>query len=281
MQPVIDTQENLHAALREIEAWERDQKDLWFWEKLGRLPFMLLDKITPKFVQEKLGQAVDEIGSYIQNGGRYLISERSIIERMQRNAAPDGVNELPDEEAASIEQVAVMPLAVMNLSAEQLAASRKAVATLQGATTGIGGIFTLAVDIPAVLGLSLKIIQEIAICYGFDPKNKEERIFTVKVMQFASSDIIGKKAILEELSAYDKAGRGNQMMSQLQGWREVVAVYRDNFGWKKLFQMIPVAGMLFGAIINRGMLNDVAEAAAMLYRKRRVLLKLAEIEAGS
>ncbi|KRE39960.1 EcsC family protein [Paenibacillus sp. Soil522] len=281
MQPVIDTQQNLHAALREIEAWERDQKDLWFWEKLGRLPFMLLDKITPKFVQEKLGQAVDEIGSYIQNGGRYLISERSIIERMQRNAAPDGVSELPDEEAASIEQVAVMPLAVMNLSAEQLAASRKAVATLQGATTGIGGIFTLAVDIPAVLGLSLKIIQEIAICYGFDPKNKEERIFTVKVMQFASSDIIGKKAILEELSAYDKAGRGNQMMSQLQGWREVVAVYRDNFGWKKLFQMIPVAGMLFGAIINRGMLNDVAEAAAMLYRKRRVLLKLAEIEAGS
>lgn len=280
MQPVIDTQQNLHAALREIEAWERDQKDLWFWEKLGRLPFMLLDKITPKFVQEKLGQAVDEIGSYIQNGGRYLISERSIIERVQRNAAPEGVNELQEEEAASIEQLAEMPLSVMNVSADQLAASRKAVATLQGATTGIGGIFTLAIDIPAVLGLSLKIIQEIAICYGFDPKDKEERIFAVKVMQFASSDIIGKKAILEELSLYDKAGRGNQMMSQLQGWREVVAVYRDNFGWKKLFQMIPVAGMLFGAIINRGMLNDVAEAAAMLYRKRRVLLKLAEIEAG-
>ncbi|HTG69164.1 MAG TPA: EcsC family protein [Candidatus Udaeobacter sp.] len=281
VQPVIDTQEHLQAALREIEAWEREQKDLWFWEKLGRLPFMLLDKITPKFVQEKLGQAVDEIGGYIQNGGKYLISERSIIERVQRNAAPDGTNELLDEEMASIEQVAEMPMAVMNLSAEQLAASRKTVATLQGATTGIGGIFTLAVDIPAVLGLSLKIIQEIAICYGFDPNSKEERIFTVKVMQFASSDIIGKKAILEELSAYDKAGRGNQMMSQLQGWREVVAVYRDNFGWKKLFQMIPVAGMLFGAIINRGMLNDVAEAAAMLYRKRRVLLKLAEIEAGS
>lgn len=281
VQPVIDTQEHLQAALREIEAWEREQKDLWFWEKLGRLPFMLLDKITPKFVQEKLGQAVDEIGGYIQNGGKYLISERSITGHVQRNAAPDSFNELLDEEEVSIEQVAEMPLAVMNLSAEQLAASRKTVATLQGATTGIGGIFTLAVDIPAVLGLSLKIIQEIAICYGFDPKNKEERIFTVKVMQFASSDIIGKKAILEELSSYDKAGRGNQMMSQLQGWREVVAVYRDNFGWKKLFQMIPVAGMLFGAIINRGMLNDVAEAAAMLYRKRRVLLKLAEIEAGS
>lgn len=273
---VNDTKEQLTASLREIEAWEREQKDLWFWEKLGRLPFMLLDKVTPKFIQEKLGQAVDEIGGYIQNGGKYLVSERSVIERMQRKSDPSGSNALTSEKDLSIGSVAAMPLIIMNQTAGELASSRSTMATLQGTTTGIGGIFTLAVDIPAVLGLSLKIIQEIAICYGFDPKLKEERVFAVKVMQFASSDIVGKKAILEELSEYDSANRSSQMMSQLQGWREVVAVYRDNFGWKKLFQLIPVAGMLFGAFINRGMLNDVAEAATMLYRKRRVLLKLAE-----
>lgn len=275
---VYDTQEELKVSLQEIEAWEKAQKDLWFWEKLGRLPFMLLDKITPKIIQEKLGQAVDEIGSYIQNGGKYLISERAVIDRLQRNAGPESELQTDGEEPPAIEHVAQMPLSVMNVSAEQLASSRSTMATLQGATTGIGGIFTLAVDIPAILGLSLKIIQEIAICYGFDPKLKEERVFAVKVMQFASSDIVGKKAILEELGAIDKEGRSSQMMSQLQGWREVVTVYRDNFGWKKLFQMIPVAGILFGAFINRGMLNDVAEAATMLYRKRRVMIKLAENE---
>ncbi|WP_169082950.1 EcsC family protein [Paenibacillus sp. PL91] len=280
LQSNSDTEEQLQAALREIALWESSQKDIWFWEKLGRLPFMLLDKVTPKFIQEKIGQAVDEIGSYIQTGGKYLISERSVIGRMQRNADKVAAASNAEEEQLTINDVAAMPLSVMNRSAEQLASSRSAIATLQGATTGIGGIFTLAVDIPAVLGLSLKIIQEIAICYGFDPKLKEERIFAVKVMQFASSDIVGKKAILEELSAYDKTSRSNQMMSQLQGWREVVTVYRDNFGWKKLFQMIPIAGMLFGAFINRGMLNDVSEAATMLYRKRRIWLKLAENEAN-
>ncbi|WP_054028867.1 EcsC family protein [Bacillus sp. FJAT-28004] len=279
MTTVMDTQQNLKSALLEIEKWEREQKDLWFWEKLGRLPFMLLDKITPKFIQEKLGLAVDEIGSYIQNGGKYLISERSVIERLHQNAARGEVLLAADQEETTINDVADIPLSIMNITAEQLASSRSKMATLQGATTGIGGIFTLAIDIPAVLGLSLKIIQEIAISYGFDPKNKEERVFAVKVMQFASSDIVGKKAILEELSAYEQANRSNQMLSQLQGWREVVAVYRDNFGWKKLFQMIPVAGMLFGAFINRGMLNDVAEAATMLYRKRRVMIKLRENEA--
>ncbi|WP_424765490.1 EcsC family protein [Paenibacillus sp. sgz302251] len=278
MQHAADTKEQLTASLHEIEAWEREQKDLWFWEKLGRLPFMLLDKLTPSFIQEKLGQAVDEIGGYIQNGGKYLISERSVLERLRKNAGSTELGTAGEEDERTTNSVAFMPLSVMNVTAGQFASSRSTMATLQGATTGFGGLFTLAVDIPAVLGLSLKIIQEIAICYGFDPKLKEERVFAVKVMQFASSDIVGKKAILEELSAYDKANRSHHMMSQLQGWREVVTVYRDNFGWKKLFQMIPVAGMLFGAFINRGMLNDVAEAASMLYRKRRVLLKLAEDE---
>ncbi|MBD2871177.1 EcsC family protein [Paenibacillus arenilitoris] len=270
-----DTKQNLQTSLKEIEEWERGQKDLWFWEKLGRLPFLLLDKLTPKFLQEKIGQAVDEVGGYIQNGGKYLVSERSVLDQLRRHSVPAG-EKRPLEEPLTLEEAGALPIAVMNQAAAGLASSRSKMATIQGATTGFGGMFTLAVDIPAILGLSLKIIQEIAICYGFDPKLKEERIFAVKVMQFASSDIVGKKAILEELSAYDSDGRSRQMLSQLQGWREVVAVYRDNFGWKKLFQMIPIAGMLFGAFINRGMLSDVAEAATMLYRKRRVLIKLAE-----
>lgn len=275
-----DTKPQLEAVLQEIEAWERDQKDIWFWEKLGRLPFMLLDKLTPKFIQKKLGQAVEEIGGYVQNGGQYLVSEKSVLERVQRNAvktvqSDSGDNEpIGSVEPLTLDKVAIISLSVMDLSADQLTASRSSMAAVQGATTGFGGFLTLAVDIPAILGLSLKIIQEIAISYGYDPKLKEERIFAVKVMQFASSDIVGKRAILEDLTAYGSEQRNQQMISQLQGWQEVVAVYRDNFGWKKLFQLIPVAGMLFGAVINKGMLNDVAEAAKMLYRKRRAIQKL-------
>ena len=70
------------------------------------------------------------------------------------------------------------------------------------------------------------------------------------------------------------------MISQLEGWREVVFTYRDQFGWKKLFQMIPIAGMVFGAYANRGMINDVAEAGNMLYRKRRIMEKLKEVDSS-
>jgi len=259
----IETKEELVSVLAEIEKWESSQKDLWFWEKLGRLPFVLLDKLTPRFLQDKIGLAIDEIGSFVQTGGKYLIAENMVLRKL-------GVDTL--EEAAS------SPLAVMDKSAEEISQSRAAFATVQGATTGIGGIFTLAIDIPALLGISLKAIQEVAVSYGYDPRLKEERVFVIKCLQFASSDIVGKKAILEQLGHFGQPESHNQMASQIQGWREVVATYRDTFGWKKLFQLIPVAGILFGAFINRGMLKDVAEAATMLYRKRRVLERLNAFE---
>lgn len=57
-----------------------------------------------------------------------------------------------------------------------------------------------------------------------------------------------------------------------------MTVYRDNWGWKKLLQTVPVAGMFFGAYLNRKTLEEVTEAARMLYRKRRIISRLAELE---
>ena len=133
---------------------------------------------------------------------------------------------------------------------------------------------TLAIDIPAVLGLSLKVLQEIAVCYGYDPRDEKERLFIVKCLQFASADIVGKKAVLDELGQFDGEHAPAQVMSQIQGWREVVQTYRDSFGWKKLFQLVPIAGIFFGSISNKGTIEDVAEAGKMLYRKRRIMTKL-------
>ncbi|MGG4266159.1 EcsC family protein [Peribacillus simplex] len=42
-----------------------------------------------------------------------------------------------------------------------------------------------------------------------------------------------------------------EIASDLQGLQEIVYTYRDQFGWKTLLQMVPVAGMIFGALTNR------------------------------
>ncbi|MFM9276498.1 EcsC family protein [Paenibacillus jiagnxiensis] len=270
---VPESREYLQDEIRKIERWEKEQKDVFFWEKIGRIPFMLLDKITPKAIKDKIGAALNELGSFVQSGGQYLVSENTVLKQVQKAAKK--------EEPLTLEQVSGLPIAVMDQTADELASGRITFATAQGATTGIGGIFTLAADIPLVLGLSLKVLQETAICYGFDPKDKRERVFIIKCLQFASSDIVGKKAVLEELARYDEPRDGeDQIAAQIQGWREVVTSYMDNFGWKKLFQLVPVAGMLFGSLINRSAIGDVAEAGKMLYKKRRILQRLAEEEAA-
>lgn len=270
----VESAEFLKGELKIIEKWEKDQKGLWFWERIGRLPFVLLDKLTPKFIQEKIGLMIDELGRFIQTGGQYLISEKSILRKF---ATKDPSSE-PD--IISINQVEQLPLSKMDEVAKEIRNSRTNMATIQGATTGVGGLFTLAIDIPILLGLSLKVLQEISLCYGYNPQEKSERVFIVKCLQFTSSDIVGKKAILEELSAYNQDKQNNRMISQLQGWREVVTTYRDNFGWKKLFQMIPIAGMIFGAFLNRSSIGDVAETGIILFRKRRIIERIHQLENG-
>ncbi|WP_226003388.1 EcsC family protein [Paenibacillus sp. BJ-4] len=282
--PYREDQDQLRHELNNIEAWEKEQKDIFFWEKIGRWPFMLLDRLTPKIIKDKLEQLLNELGSFIQNGGKYLVKEETVLNKLEQTAREyiirqNGTDsDRSPEPAWGLKQAAELPLTIMDQTADDMISGRITFATAQGATTGIGGVFTIAADIPILLGLSLKVLQEMALCYGFNPDDKQERIFIIKCMQFASSDIVGKKAVLEELALFDAPSRQAQVFSQMQGWREVVNTYRDQFGWKKLLQLVPIAGILFGSIANRSAIRDVAEAGKMLYKKRRILMRLAEAE---
>jgi len=261
---VHDSKEWLIEELKQVENWEKDQNDLWFWEKLGRLPFKIIDKWTPSFIQNKIGVLVDELGQYVQTGGSYLSSTSKIP------------SYFPDTEVQALEEVEKLPVSKMDGAAEKLTGNRKNLATIQGASTGIGGVFTLSIDIPLLLGLQLKTLQDIAICYGYDPNDKKERLFIIKCLQFVSADIVGKQSILAQLSMFDQQDEHakREILSELQGWREVMFSYRDQFGWKKLFQLIPIAGLVFGAFINRSAINDIGEAGQMLFRKRRIIERL-------
>lgn len=295
----MESRQQLESQLQEILTWEKEQKDVMFWEKLGRIPFMLLDRLTPKAVQEKIGSALNEVGGFIQSGGKHLVREKSVMNVLAQTAGleggggvdgssvksaeaePGGAGNVEEQAVASgltLAAAAKLPLQVMDAAADTLTVKRVKFAAAQGAATGIGGVFTIAADLPMVLGQSLKVLQEMTLCHGYDPNDPRERVFIVKCLQFASADIVGKKAVLEELASFDDVQATEQVFSQLQGWREVVQSYTDNFGMKKLFQLIPIAGIVFGSISNKGTISDVAEAGKMLYKKRRVHYRLRNME---
>ncbi|MEW4368488.1 EcsC family protein [Paenibacillus kandeliae] len=268
---IQETRKQLEQELAQVNKWEKEQGGTSILDKIGRIPFALLDRLTPKFIRDKLGIAINEIGRFIQNGGSYLISPKGIMQKLATLSGQKDVVLKPKD-------VAQLPLEVMNKAALDLSRSRSNLAALEGAASGIGGIFTIAADIPAMIGISLKVLQEISLCYGYYPDDPQERLFILKCLQFASSDVVGKEAVLKELADFEKADTGKQVFSQIQGWREVVNSYRDNFGWRKLFQAVPIAGILFGSFVNKNSLDSVAEAGRMLYRKRRILERLNELD---
>ncbi|MEK3784795.1 MULTISPECIES: EcsC family protein [Paenibacillus] len=311
----MDSRERLNQELDIIKRWEQEQKDTAWWDKLGRLPFALLDRVLPKGLKDKLATALNEVGKFVQDGGKYLVQPSQIVKLLQEEAAKAGYldsstdssedqpaghstehsTEHPVDSSAvlsadysfateqrgkkvnsSQEIVQQLPLDVLDQAAQHITERRVKFAAAQGATTGIGGAVTMIADIPLVLGLSLKVLQEMALCYGFDPDEPQERVFIVKCLQYSSADIVGKQAILEELVDYDNPERQVQIISQIQGWREVVLSYQESFGWKKLFQLVPIAGMWFGSVSNRNTIRDVAEAGQMLYKKRLILQRLDE-----
>lgn len=92
----MENREQLEQHLQEIKVWEKDQKDLWFWEKLGRIPFKLLDKMTPVFIQNKIALLVDELGNYIQSGGKYLISEQAMMQKIRNHSSTQHILTIAD-----------------------------------------------------------------------------------------------------------------------------------------------------------------------------------------
>ncbi|XOI97887.1 EcsC family protein [Paenibacillus polymyxa] len=280
----MDSRETLDHELERILKWEKQQKDLFIWDKIGRLPFAMLDKVMPKALKQKIGDSLNDVGQYVQNGGKFLVQKKKVAKLLQEEAERSGYSMMDttyrleqDAEAegtAKIHSVENLPLQVLDQVADNITESRTKFAAAQGAATGFGGIVTIAADIPMVMGLSLKVLQEMALCYGYDPDEPLERIFIVKCLQFSSADIVGKKAIIEELAAYDDPDKPIEVVSQMQGWREVFNSYSESFGWKKLFQLVPIAGMVFGSVSNKNTIRDVAEAGKMLYKKRLILQRL-------
>ncbi|WP_342554583.1 EcsC family protein [Paenibacillus sp. FSL R7-0652] len=280
----MESRETLDRELEHILKWEKEQKDLFIWDKIGRLPFAMLDKVMPKALKQKIGDALNEVGQYLQTGGKFLVQKKKVAKLLQEEAERSGYSMTDDiyrleqdaetEKTAKIYSVEKLPLEVLDRVADNITESRSKFAAAQGAATGFGGIVTIAADIPLVMGLSLKVLQEMALCYGYDPDDPLERVFIVKCLQFSSADIVGKKAIIEELADYDNPDKQIEVISQMQGWREVFNSYSESFGWKKLFQLVPVAGMIFGSVSNKNTIQDVAEAGRMMYKKRLVLQRL-------
>ena len=97
------------------------------------------------------------------------------------------------------------PLEECDRLALQVSVAAQALATVEGAATGAGGVLTTLIDIPLMFVLALRTIIKIGHCYGFALDREQDRHFVLGVLITASSSSLQiRRQRLEELKQIEE-----------------------------------------------------------------------------
>jgi hypothetical protein len=158
-----------------------------------------------------------------------------------------------------------------------------AVATTEGGIAGFFGLPAMAVDIPAVILLAMRLIRQIGCEYGFDADTEEERQFVYSVISSASANsqedkiaaIAANAHILNLLLKNTWKGLGEKAVSQQIGGAAAITAVRNlakqlgiNITKRNALAVIPFIGAVVGASANGWFVREVGVAAQNLYQER-------------
>ena len=188
-----------------------------------------------------------------------------------------------DGKVSKIEELQTKNLSLSDKLADTVHNYAIAMAMAEGGATGATGLFGIAVDIPALLTLSLRTIHKIGLCYGYRADTFEEKNFVLDVLSAASSNTPKEKAIaLFNLNAM-------KQIIKKQAWKAIekmaekaiaekkltnevvihlVRQVTTNFTKRKATQVIPVVGAFVGSAMSADFVKDVGWAATRIYQKR-------------
>ena len=148
-----------------------------------------------------------------------------------------------------------------------------------GGAAGAFGLFGLALDIPATIGLALRTARLTGLCYGFGDASEAERVYILDILMLAGANTMEERTqALERLSAerstlpresFDKIVRltGHTAASRA-AVRRVATVLGLNLSARKAAQIAPFVGAAVGAGVNASFQNDVARAARHAFLMR-------------
>ena len=145
-------------------------------------------------------------------------------------------------------------------AAERVAIAVRAISGTTGAASGIGGILTMGLDIPATIALALRCIRDTGRAYGYDGKGARERLFRLQILELAS--INDKKQRAERLAALEA---GIEQAVERVSRALAIALFRRRVG-----AAVPLVGSVIGGAVNVSFQGDIGEAARFAYQERRL-----------
>lgn len=198
--------------LREINEWERTRGGL-VMKTLDALskPVTVIFENAPKLLRVTAERAVMGFMEMLKDISYWTYSEKRIIKKGKSH----GLN------VSSIANLADQDLKQLDLLARKYFTAGKIIAALEGAGCGMGGLTLIAADIPVLMGIIFRSIQQIGSCYGFSMQDPSMHPVVMGIYHAGSSDSAAvKSAVLADMqiaaavmagkSAYLKAAANTQ-----------------------------------------------------------------------
>ncbi len=229
--------------VREIATWKSKGPDL-LSELVKRITTpgaKLVEKVVP---DNLVRVAIDKAyaGSEVLSGQ----------EAVQRQA---GVKSLKELWTKSLEDCDAL--------AFRVSVESQVLATVEGAVTGAGGVFTTLLDAPVLVVLSLRTILKIGHCYGYSLGHEQNQRFVLGVLIAATSGSLEiKRKRLEQLRELE-----DLLIEETQ--QEVVAEEALSLLFQlEIFEEIPGVGAISGALLNLAFMRRVDQTARRVFQER-------------
>lgn len=147
----------------------------------------------------------------------------------------------------------------------------KAIAMVEGAGTGAGGVLLGLADFPLLLSIKIKLLYEIGAIYGFDTRNYRERIYILTIFEIAFSSQGHTREIVERLEKWSVYKQTLSQDIKTFDWRTFQQEYRDYLDLAKLMQLLPIVGAPIGAYVNNQLVEKVSQTAIQAYHMRWII----------
>ena len=169
-------------------------------------------------------------------------------------------------------------LGACNKAAERVARAAKAVSGSTGAASGLGGIVTMGLDIPATIAVALRSIRDTGRAYGYDGKGPRERLFRLQVLELASINKRDERA--KRIATLEEGIEADGNLSDIspddiepiieQAVERVSRAIALALVRRRVGAAVPIVGSVIGGAVNVSFQGDIGEAARFAFLERRL-----------
>lgn len=241
------------------------------WTEFG---FEKLDPDVKEQFFKNLDNMLFHLHAFIQGSDSQIIAKERLIKTAR--VLDEDIDQVSDLKKLTIDQLVYL--------ADQQIAKYRMYSFAQGGLSGTGGAL-LGVDIPAVIMLNLRAVQNIANVYGYDVNIPYEMMTSLRVFHAATLPkrlrAEGWSKLIKEVQQFDDQfyylyEKDEELTNET--WLEqpliqilksmVIILFR-----KKVIQGLPLVSMAFGAGMNYKLSRQVTEFANHFYQMRYLIEK--------